>query len=144
MAKVNGRKKRHRGGIDVLPSGAIRVRVYAGIDSVSKRRHNLTDVIPAGPGCREAGRGNVRPAANQVYERRNPRTKATANQLLDKYPSEADPEFNTLDVYKGYADRHIRPLLGGVKVGSLDAGIMDSLYAELRRCRDAPEPRPPA
>ncbi len=30
MAKGNGRKKRERGGIDVLPSGAIRVRVYAG------------------------------------------------------------------------------------------------------------------
>ena len=38
MAKANGRKKRDRGGIDVLPSGAIRVRVYAGIDPVSKRR----------------------------------------------------------------------------------------------------------
>ncbi|WP_406048632.1 hypothetical protein [Kribbella sp. NBC_00889] len=29
MAKANGRKKRDRGGIDALPSGAIRVRVYA-------------------------------------------------------------------------------------------------------------------
>ena len=49
MAKANGRKKRDRGGIDALPSGAIRVRVYAGIDPVSKRRHDLTEVIPAGP-----------------------------------------------------------------------------------------------
>ncbi len=62
-----------------------------------------------------------------MYERRNPRTKATVNQLLDKYLAEADLEFNTLDVYKGYADKHIRPLLGDVKVGSLDAGVMDSL-----------------
>ncbi|MEU4603507.1 tyrosine-type recombinase/integrase [Kribbella sp. NPDC023972] len=136
MAKVNGRKKRDRGGIDVLPSGAVRVRVYAGIDPVSKRRHDLTEVIPAGPDAEKLAEEMRVRLLNQVYERRNPRTKATVNQLLDKYLSEADLEFNTLDVYKGYADKHIRPLLGGVKVGSLDAGIMDSLYAELRRCRD--------
>lgn len=136
MAKANGRKKRDRGGIDVLPSGAIRVRVYAGVDPVSKRRHDLTEVIPAGPDAEKLAEEMRVRLLNQVYERRNPRTKATVNQLLDKYLSEADLEFNTLDVYKGYADKHIRPLLGGVKVGSLDAGIMDSLYAELRRCRD--------
>jgi hypothetical protein len=33
---------------------------------------------------RGVGRGNARPA-NQVYGRRNPRTKATVNQLLGKY-----------------------------------------------------------
>jgi integrase/DNA-binding transcriptional regulator YhcF (GntR family) len=136
MAKANGRKKRERGGIDVLPSGAIRVRVYAGIDPVSKRRHDLIEVIPAGRDAEKlAEEARVR-LLNQVYERRNPRTKATVNQLLDKYLSEADLEFNTLDVYNGYANKHIRPLLGSLKVGSLDAGIMDSLYAELRRCRD--------
>lgn len=73
---------------------------------------------------------------NQVYEKRNPRTKATVNQLLDRYLAEADLEFNTLDVYRGYAAKHIRPFLGQEKVGSLDSGVMDSLYAELRRCRE--------
>jgi hypothetical protein len=136
MARANGRNKRDRGSVDELPSGAFRVRVYAGIDPVSKRRHDLTEIIPAGPDAEKlAEQARVR-LLNQVYERRNPRTKATVNQLLDKYLSEADLEFNTLDVYNGYADKHIRPLLGTVKVGSLDAGIMDSLYAELRRCRD--------
>ncbi|MGH3874994.1 MAG: hypothetical protein ACRDSR_26430 [Pseudonocardiaceae bacterium] len=41
--------RRERGSIDELPSGALRVRVYAGIDPVSKRRHYLTEVVPAGP-----------------------------------------------------------------------------------------------
>jgi integrase/DNA-binding transcriptional regulator YhcF (GntR family) len=136
MARANGRKKRDRGSVDELPSGAFRVRVYAGIDPVTKRRHDLTEVIPAGPDAEKLAEATRVRLLNQVYERRNPRTKATVNQLLDKYLSEADLEFNTLDVYKGYADKHIRPLLGDVKVGSLDAGIMDSLYAELRRCRD--------
>jgi hypothetical protein len=49
MARANGRKRRERGSVDELPSGAFRVRVYAGIDPVSKGRHDLTEVIPAGP-----------------------------------------------------------------------------------------------
>ncbi|WP_202865732.1 site-specific integrase [Kribbella turkmenica] len=88
---------------------------------------------------------------NQVYERRNPRTKATVNQLLDNHLSEADLEFSTLDGYNGYADKQIRPLLGGLKVGALDVGVMDYRYAELRRCRDhckntkgEVDPEPPA
>jgi hypothetical protein len=30
---------------------------------------------------------------------------------------------------------HISPLLGHLKVGQLDAEVLDSFYAELRRCR---------
>jgi LacI family xylobiose transport system transcriptional regulator len=37
--------------IDVLPSGSIRVRVYAGIDAVSRQRLYLTEVVPPGPGA---------------------------------------------------------------------------------------------
>ena len=32
----------------MLPSGARRVRVYAGIDPLTGRRHYLTEVVPAG------------------------------------------------------------------------------------------------
>lgn len=136
MARSNGRKRRERGSVDELPSGAFRVRVYAGIDPVTKRRHDLVETIPAGPQAeKQAEEARVR-LLNQVYERRNPRTKATVNQLLDRYLAEADLEFNTLDVYRGYSEKHLRPFLGQLKVGSLDAGVMDSLYAELRRCRD--------
>jgi hypothetical protein len=41
-----------------------------------------------------------------------------------------------MDTYVRYADKHIRPFIGRTSVGSLDAGMFDSLYAELRRCRD--------
>ena len=34
-----------RGSIDELPSGALRVRVYADRDPVSKRRHDLIEII---------------------------------------------------------------------------------------------------
>jgi integrase len=42
------RRKRLRGEIDSLPSGSLRVRVYAGIDPIFRKRHYLTEVIPPG------------------------------------------------------------------------------------------------
>ena len=38
-------------------SGALRVRVYAGHDPLTKKRHTLVETIPAGPRRSEAGRG---------------------------------------------------------------------------------------
>ncbi|MGH4003370.1 MAG: integrase, partial [Pseudonocardiaceae bacterium] len=88
--------ERVRGGIDELPSGALRVRVYAGLDPVSKRRHYLTEIIAAGPGAdRQARRVRDR-LINQVEERRNPRTKATVDQLLERYLDQFDGAASTL------------------------------------------------
>lgn len=49
MTRAAEGRKRERGGIFHLPSGALRVRSYAGIDPVTKRRHDLLKIIPAGP-----------------------------------------------------------------------------------------------
>lgn len=40
---------RRRGLIETLPSGSLRVKVYAGIDPVSKKRLYLDETVPAGP-----------------------------------------------------------------------------------------------
>jgi LacI family xylobiose transport system transcriptional regulator len=45
------RKGRPRGLIETLPSGSLRVKVYAGIDPVSKKRLYLDETIPASPGA---------------------------------------------------------------------------------------------
>ena len=44
---------RHRGEIATLPSGSMRVKVYAGIDPLTGKGHYLTEVIPAGPTARK-------------------------------------------------------------------------------------------
>lgn len=49
MATAKARDQSRR-EIETLPSGALRVRVYAGIDSVSRKRHYLVETVPAGPG----------------------------------------------------------------------------------------------
>jgi LacI family xylobiose transport system transcriptional regulator len=44
---------RARGEIERLPSGSLRVRVYAGLDPVSKKRRYLVETVPAGPAAAE-------------------------------------------------------------------------------------------
>jgi hypothetical protein len=76
------------------PAEALRVAVYAGIDPVTKRRHYLGEVIPAGlSAAKEADRA-MRRMASQVDERRNPRTSATVDQTLDRYFDVVDLERN--------------------------------------------------
>jgi integrase len=78
VAAQRRRQKRSRGSVEELPSGSLRVSVYAGIDPVTKRRHYLREVIAAGSSAaKEADRAMGR-MANQIDERRNPRTSATA------------------------------------------------------------------
>ncbi len=53
VAKATNPRRREQGSIDELPSGALRVRVYAGTDPITKRRHDLVEVVPPGPGAGE-------------------------------------------------------------------------------------------
>jgi integrase len=126
-----------RGGAEPpLPSGALRVRVYAGIDPVTRKRHVLSQVVPPGPNAAaEAEKARVR-LLNQVDERRHPRTAATVGQLLERHLGELRVARKTLHTYHGYVDKHVMPYLGRLKVGQVDADALDSLYAELLRCRD--------
>ncbi len=41
VASASRGRSRTRGEIEQLPSGALRIRVYAGIDPVSKKKHYL-------------------------------------------------------------------------------------------------------
>ena len=136
------RSRRQRGSIEELPSGALRVSVYAGIDPLTGGRHYLRETIPPGPTAGAEAQKVMRRLANQVDERRNPRTNATVDQLLDRHFELAELEVNTLANYRSLADKHIRPLIGSVKVGALDGDLFDSFYATLRRCRDHCDRRP--
>lgn len=142
MAASRKRATRPRGTVEELPSGARRVRVYAGIDPVTKRQNYLRETVPAGPNADREAQKVLRRLASQVDEQRHPRTSATVDQLLNRHFEMADLDRNTLSTYKGYADRHIRPLIGTTKVGAIDGALFDSFYAELRRCRGHCDRRP--
>lgn len=135
MATYERTRKRARGSIDVTPSGSLRVRVFAGYDSVSKKRHYLMEWIPPGPDAeKEAEKARIR-LINQVDERRNPRTKATLAQLIEKHLEAANLDPGTLRGYQRNFKNHIQPLIGSTNMGAVDAHLLDSFYAELRRCR---------
>ncbi|TDC88148.1 GntR family transcriptional regulator [Saccharopolyspora aridisoli] len=137
MGGPKTKRGRRRGNVEELPNGNLRVRVYAGTDPVTKRAHYLREIVPAGPKAdREAEKVLTR-LLNEVDEQRNPRTSAPVKQLLKRYLDhyfEGEP--STRDQYRSYVRNHIAPFIGDEPVGRIDADILDSLYAELRRCRD--------
>jgi hypothetical protein len=73
------------GSVQGLPSGALRVSVCSETDPLTGRRHYLREHIPAGPIAHAEAQKAMRRLANQVDERRNPRTNATVDQLLDRH-----------------------------------------------------------
>jgi integrase len=112
------------------------VTVYSGIDPLSGRRMYLRETVPAGPrAATEAEKIRTR-LLNQVDEKRNPRTTATVSQLIDRWLEVIDVEASTRQGYVRKIGKHIRPALGTMQVGKLDAEILESFHAQLRKCRD--------
>ncbi|WP_202872846.1 tyrosine-type recombinase/integrase [Kribbella capetownensis] len=136
MAKVKAKPKRPRGQIETLPSGSLRVSVYAGLDPISKDRVYLRETVPAGPKAEDQAEAVLARFQLEVYERRHPRTDATVDQLLERHFKDAKLGFKTAKNYRSQADKHVIPTIGRVKVRAVDADVMDSFYSELRRCRD--------
>lgn len=129
------RGRRSRGEIETLPSGSLRVRVYSGVDPITGKRVYLTEVIPAGKTAEnEAKKARTR-LQSEVDERRNPRTKATVQQLMERYLDVLEVEATTRAGYERLVRLHIGPLLGELQAGRIDGETLDSFYRELRRCR---------
>ena len=119
----------------MLPSGGLRVRVYAGIDPVTKKRHNLVETVPPGPkAAAQAEKVRTRLLA-EVDAGRQPRTSVTVAQLMERYLEIVHVEPSTRSGYEGLVRNHIGPLLGELQVGRVRGDVLDSFYAELRRCR---------
>jgi integrase len=124
VAHIDTRTRRQRGLIDQLPSGSLRVRVYAGTDPVIGRRHYLSETVSAGANeqetLREAEKVRTR-LINQIDERRNPRTRATMNELLDGWLDVVKLERTTRQGYVGKIEKHVRPTIGHIPVARVDA-----------------------
>ena len=141
MTSSGKARRRQRGTIETLPSGSLRVKVYAGYDPLTGRRHYLTEVIPAGPRvAAEAEKARTR-LQHQVDERRNPRTRSTMNQLLDAYLETLDVEPTTKVRYEKDIRLHIRPALGKLPLERVTSELLDRFYAQLRVCRERCEGR---
>jgi len=103
------------------------VRVYAGIDPVTMKRHYLTEVVPVGPSAAEGAEKARSRLLTQVDEQR---TRATVNQLLDWYFELLRVESTTREDYEALA----RPTSGRCSVACRSAA------STMRSC---PDPRLP-
>src|SRR5918998_1600403 len=56
-------------------------------------------------------------------------------RTLPRYLETLDAGRTTRRMYAKYLEKHVRPFVGRLKAGAVDAEVLDSLYAELRRCR---------
>ena len=96
--------------IHALPSGSLRVRVYSGIDPVKKTKMYLEETVPAGPDAWEKAEAVRAGFVAEVYQRRNPRTDATVEQLIERHLKDGTFGPKTRKNYRGQADKHVVPL----------------------------------
>jgi integrase len=90
---------------------------------------------------READKAMARMQA-EVDGRRSARTSVTLGYLLDEWLRTVELEDSTRETYVGYVERTIRPTLGTVSIAKLTTRTLETLYAELRRCRTLCDGRP--
>jgi LacI family transcriptional regulator, xylobiose transport system transcriptional regulator len=92
--------RRARGEIEHLPSGSLRVRVYAGIDSTSKKRRYLVETVPAGPkAAQQAERVRTRLLAEVDRQRAQDGRPAAGGPTAEP----GDTDRHTLRTEHGYA-----------------------------------------
>lgn len=65
-----------------------------------------------GPAAAAEAQRVMRRLASQVDERRNPRTSATVDQLLDRYLETLDVGRTTHRMYTRYLEKHVRSFVG--------------------------------
>lgn len=130
------RKRQPQGVIDTLPSGALRVRVDAGIDRLTGKRLRLTEIIePGTPNALDTAEQERQRLLRLVAERRNPQTNTTVAQMLDRYLAEWDGSDRFRKTLQGYVRNHVERFLGKIKAQELELEVLDSFYRELKRCR---------
>ncbi|WP_416902712.1 hypothetical protein [Micromonospora echinospora] len=90
------------------------------------KRHYLTETVPAGRNAqREAEKVRTR-FLNEVDEKRSPRTRATLNQLLDKWLDVADIEPTTREPFSCWPLTKLRDYL-------IEAGYVTTVSVETVR-----------
>src|SRR5262245_60926524 len=129
-------RRRARGSISRLPSGALRVRVYAGCDPVTGRRGYLSETVRPGPMVRERAEEACRRLLGRAERRSCLRTDATVNELLDRHLALLHCSEHTRQSYEWMAARYLRPVLGRLRLLAVTPERLDGLYAGVLRCRD--------
>jgi integrase len=126
------RRRRPRGHIEELPSGRFRAIVYAGIDPLTGKSRYLKETANS----YSAADHVLTRLQSRVDENRHPKTAITVGQAITRWLEVAKLEDTTRDRYEDLIRIYIRPRIGDMVAGKLDAEMLESFYARLQRCRD--------
>jgi integrase len=124
--------KARSGYIQQLPSGALRVSVYAGTDPLTGRQIRLRRTCKT----ERAAQIELGKLLEQAAAGRQPETDAAVAQLMDRYAEVADWDLSTRKANEYYIRRVIKPSLGHLQVRKVRGPLLDLLYAQLKRCGD--------
>ncbi len=128
-----------RGYIEQLPSGSYRAVVYAGVDPVTQRLRYLRETRKT---YAEAEVELTR-LQREVDQDKHPKSAITVAEAVEQWMSVAELEETTRDRYEDLIRLYILPRFGGLKIGRLDAELLERYYAQLHRCKHLCPRRPP-
>jgi integrase len=112
------------------------VRVYVGVDPVSRRQRWLSETVKPGPTAAAQAEEVCRRLVERVRRSRCLRTDATLNELLDRHLALLYCGEHTRESYEYTAARHILPFLGHLRLSAVTPEQLEELYATLLRCRE--------
>ncbi len=119
------RPRRPRGHIEELPSGRFRAIVYAGIDPLTGRQRYLKETAGSYGDAENA----LTRLQSRVHENRHPRTAITVGQAITRWLDVAKLEDTTRDRYEDLIRIYIKPRIGDLVAGKLDAEMLEPLRA---------------
>jgi integrase len=131
-----------QGSVDILPSGSLRVRVYAGTDVLTGQPHYVAEVIKLGPHAQEQAEEARHRLVDQVQTDHHVKTNASVVQLIEEHLKTAEVEETTKDAYRANLRKHIKPQFKAGPAAEITAHTIEKFKAELRRCREHCDGRP--
>jgi integrase len=134
-ARAQRGSERLQGNIEVR-GDSLRIRVYAGPDPVTGKPVYLRETVR---GTDEVARRTARRTLNRLVaeaeKARRPSSGVSLGHVIDEWLRVAEHEDSTRETYLGYIERTIKSALGSLSIAKLSVRHLETLYAELRRCR---------
>jgi integrase len=126
---------RQRGRIEQR-GDALRVVYYAGQDPVTGRRNYLRETIQGtDKAAQKRAKDKLAEFRSKVTKQKSATSSVPFAQAIDEWLRTSEIVDSTRAGYVNYIERYIKPVLGKEPTNKMNARILESFYAEIRRCR---------
>lgn len=115
---------------------ALQVRLFSGVDPVTGKDIYLAATIKGtDKAARKAAEDKLSEFRTQVRNQRSATSAVPFSQAIDEWLRTSEIVDSTREGYVNYINRYIKPVLGNEPTNKMNARILESFYAEIRRCR---------